>query len=112
MTKKENERDWLKESDRWDEFTLEELIDMSEPVDEAVHVQRKAARKAISLRVDQEIIDYAKEVASDIGLGYQTLLRAWLIQGVRRHRDRIRAGAGRHSGARKTPPRAARVAAR
>lgn len=77
---------WLKESDDWDQFSLEELIEMSEPVDWQP-VDRRP-KKAISIRLDEGMIDAGKRAANDLGLGYQTLFRMWLIEGLQRHRRR------------------------
>ena len=84
-TKKEKATAWLEESDRWDRMSLQELIDASEPV-EAKLIDRRP-RKSISLRVDQELILAAKRAADELGLGYQTLFRMWLIEGLKRYRQ-------------------------
>jgi len=77
---------WLKESDYWDQFSLEELIEMSEPVDwQPVDARPK---KAISLRLSEGLIDSGKAAAAELGMGYQTLFRMWLLEGLRRHRRR------------------------
>ena len=75
---------WLKESDYWDSLSLEELIAMSEPVDwRPVDARPK---KAISLRLTVNLIDRGKEAAAEMGIGYQTLFRMWIMDGLKRHR--------------------------
>ena len=84
MAKRKTKADWLRESDEWDKKSLEELIAESEPTD--IKFIDRRPRKAISLRIDEAIIKEAKTVADDMGLGYQTLFRMWLIEGLRRYR--------------------------
>jgi predicted DNA binding CopG/RHH family protein len=97
MTKKKSDSEYLEESDRWDEMSLQQLMDIFDPVDDGP-TSRRPPRKAISLRVDEEIIEGAKEMAWQLGLGYQTLFRLWLIEGFRRFKrredNRIKRGAG------------------
>ena len=84
MAKRKTKADWLRESDEWDKKSLDELIAESEPTD--IKFIDRRPRKAISLRIDEAIIKEAKTVADDMGLGYQTLFRMWLVEGLRRHR--------------------------
>ncbi len=86
MAKRKTKADWLRESDEWDKKSLDELIAESEPTD-MKFVDRRP-RKAISLRVEEGLIDEGKRIAGEIGVGYQTLFRMWLIEGLRRHRER------------------------
>jgi len=87
MAKASNDRKlspWLEESERWDRMSLEEILAASEP-DDTKFVDRRP-RKAISLRVDEELILAAKRAADELGLGYQTLFRMWLIEGLKQYR--------------------------
>jgi predicted DNA binding CopG/RHH family protein len=77
---------WLAESDYWDQFTLEELWEMSEPVDWRPIDARP--KKAISIRLTEKMIGDAKRIANELGIGYQTLFRMWLMDGLKRHRLR------------------------
>lgn len=84
MTMARTKEDWLKESDYWDNLSLEELIEMSEPVDwKPVDARPK---KQISLRLTESLIQRGKEVAAEKGIGYQTLVRMWIIEGLKRHK--------------------------
>src|SRR3990172_8435136 len=85
MAKRKTRADWLRESDEWDKKSLEELIAESEPTD--IKFIDRRPRKAISLRIDEAIIKEGKTAADGMGLGYQTLFRMWLIEGLRRHRE-------------------------
>jgi predicted DNA binding CopG/RHH family protein len=95
MPKRTAERDWLKESDEWDKKSLGQLLAESEPTD--IRFVDRRPKKAISLRVDEDLINAGKRAAGEVGVGYQTLFRMWLIEGLRRHQR-----------AAKTPRRSAR----
>jgi len=47
------------------------------------HARRKAA---ISLRLEPEQITAAKRIAAHKSIGYQTQLRLWIAEGIRRER--------------------------
>ncbi|HSP56517.1 MAG TPA: CopG family antitoxin [Dehalococcoidia bacterium] len=76
--------DWLKESDYWDSISVQELWETSEPIDEKLVDARP--KKAVSLRLTEGLIADAKKAAKEMGIGYQTLFRMWLMDGLRRHR--------------------------
>lgn len=84
MAKKRDAKDWLKESDYWDSISVEELWETSEPVEERLVDARP--KKQISLRLTESLIDSGKKVASEMGIGYQTLFRIWIIEGMKRHK--------------------------
>jgi predicted DNA binding CopG/RHH family protein len=86
MTQRKSRSDWLKESDEWDKKSLEELIAESEPTD--IRFIDRRPKKAISLRVDEGLIEAGKRAAKEAGIGYQTLFRMWLVEGLRRHNRR------------------------
>ena len=47
--------------------------------------ERHAARKAaISIRLDREQIKAARKIAAKKSIGYQTQLRMWIAEGIRR----------------------------
>lgn len=83
-TKRRTAKDWLEESDYWDNSSVEELWETSEPVDEKLIDARP--KKAVSLRLTESLINDAKKAAKEMGIGYQTLFRMWLMDGLRRHR--------------------------
>jgi predicted DNA binding CopG/RHH family protein len=79
-----SKEEWLKESDYWDSLSFDEIMAMSEPVDwRPVDARPK---KAVSLRLTESLISDAKKAAKEMGIGYQTLFRIWLMDGLRRHR--------------------------
>jgi len=93
----------MEESDWWDQLSLEDLIAMSEPDDEDIKFVDARPKKAISLRLNESLIIEGKRIAGDLGIGYQTLFRMWLLEGLRHHRGRKRERAApvRRTGARK-----------
>lgn len=44
---------------------------------------RKERKRQLTLRMGQRQIDLAKVIARYRGLGYQTLMRIWVIEGIR-----------------------------
>ncbi len=67
-----------------------EFTDTKEPFEFAPTFLRKAAqrreerKRQLTLRMGQRQIDLAKVIAKYKGLGYQTLIRMWVIEGIRR----------------------------
>ncbi len=51
---------------------------MSEPVDEDIKFVDARPKKAISIRLTERMIAEGKQIAKDLGIGYQTLFRIWL----------------------------------
>lgn len=86
VTKPKRFSSLLEESDWWDERSLEELIAMSEPDDEDIRFVDARPKRAISMRLSERMISEGKRIAGELGIGYQTLFRMWLMEGLRRHR--------------------------
>lgn len=104
VTAKKREHNYLAESDYWDQFSVQELWETSEPDDEDIKFIDARPKKAISIRLTESMIAEGKRVAKDLGLGYQTLFRMWLMDGLRRHRLRELAERRRpRTAARKSP---------
>jgi predicted DNA binding CopG/RHH family protein len=82
--KRKEEIDWLKLSDEFDRIPIDQLIAESEPTD--IKFVDKRPKKAISLRLTESLIERGKEVATEMGIGYQTLFRMWIMDGLKRHR--------------------------
>jgi len=86
MGKRKTKSDWLKESDEWDKKSMEQILAESQPTD--IRFIDARPKKAISIRLNEDMINEGKRAAKDLGLGYQTLFRMWLIEGLREHRRR------------------------
>ena len=67
------------ESDFWDSHDSTEFMDSTEEVD-MQFTDNRAAMKQISLRLEQHTINEIKLVAKQKGIGYQTLIRMWVIE--------------------------------
>lgn len=78
------EIDWLKLSDEIDAMSPEELWAGSKPED--IKFVDKRPKKAISLRLTESLIERGKEAAAEMGIGYQTLFRMWIMEGLKRHK--------------------------
>ncbi len=68
----------------------DEFVEVKEPFKFAPALLRKVAKRreerkrSLTLRMGQLQIDLAKVIAKDKGLGYQTLMRMWVIEGIRK----------------------------
>lgn len=66
----------------------EEFTDLKEPFEFSPALLKKVAGKRnerkrhLTLRMGQQQIDLAKVIAKHRGLGYQTLMRMWVIEGI------------------------------
>ena len=67
-----------------------EFTEVKEPFEFTPGLLRKAAqrreerKRQLTLRIGQRQIDLAKVIVKYKGLGYQTLIRIWVIEGIRR----------------------------
>lgn len=66
-----------------------EFVEAKEPFEFAPELLRKVAgrkeerKRSLTLRMGQHQIDLAKFIAKYKGLGYQTLMRMWVMEGIR-----------------------------
>ena len=67
------------ESSFWDTHDSTEFLDDTEPV-EVTFVDARPRKKQISLRLDAKAIDALKAIARRKGIGYQTLIRMWVME--------------------------------
>lgn len=63
----------------WDTHNSTEFLDDTESVDVAF-VDARPIKKLITLRLDPGAIERLKEIAQRKGLGYQTLMRMWVME--------------------------------
>lgn len=67
-------------SDYWDEFRpVKEELD---PKLKA-KIKSRANLKRVTLRLSQEQIAAAKRIATEKGIPYQTLMRMWIVEGIK-----------------------------
>lgn len=67
------------EAEFWDTHDSTEFLDETEAV-ETRFVDQRLPKKQITIRLDASAIEEIKKVASSKGLGYQTLIRMWVME--------------------------------
>lgn len=75
-----NEQD---EAAFWDSHDSAEFLDETEAVD-IKFIDARPTKKQISLRLDPLVIEQVKEIAHTKGVGYQTLIRMWVMEQVQK----------------------------
>lgn len=74
----------LRESGEWDKLSVEEMAKIwndAEPVD-IDWVYAPSPKKAISIRIREDVIEDTKRLAAHFGLGYQALFKLWIADGL------------------------------
>ena len=67
------------EADFWDTHSFVDYMDDTTEVD-VTFVDARPRKEQISLRLDRETITRLKAVAHKRGIGYQTLIRMWVME--------------------------------
>ncbi|MDQ3928752.1 MAG: BrnA antitoxin family protein [Chloroflexota bacterium] len=67
------------ESDFWDTHAVTDYLDELTPAD-ATFVDARPRKTLISLRLDPSAIALLKVIAHKKGVGYQTLIRMWVME--------------------------------
>lgn len=89
-TEKEAARFWETHSplDYPEEFTdVKEPFEFSSALIKKVKKKRDERKRHLTLRMGQQQIDLAKVIAKYRGLGYQTLMRMWVIEGIHKEME-------------------------
>lgn len=87
-SEKEEARFWETHSpvDYPEDFTnVEKIFEFAPALLKKVAKRKEERKRHLTLRMGQHQIDLAKIIAKYKGLGYQTLMRMWVIEGI--HRD-------------------------
>ena len=63
----------------WDTHDSADYLNETEPVD-VEFIDARPSKTQISLRIDAETVDRLRVVARRKGVGYQTLIRMWVIE--------------------------------
>lgn len=84
------------ESDFWDTHSATEFFDETTPVD-VQFVDARPRKTLISLRMDPETIAELKRVAHARGIGYQTLIRMWVLERLAQEPPAATAAPPRHT---------------
>jgi predicted DNA binding CopG/RHH family protein len=75
-------------ADVWDSLPESEPRKLSKTLAEAIRKRHAAAKYPISIRLGADQIAAAKKVAAAKSVGYQTQLRMWIAEGIRRDAKR------------------------
>lgn len=73
------------EAEFWATHNSTKYLDDTEPVD-VTFVDARPSKKQISLRLDANTIEELKAVAQRRGIGYQTLIRMWVMERLAQER--------------------------
>ena len=68
----------------WDQLPKGKLAKPSKAVAKSIRERHTAAKSPISIRLGREQIAAAKMIAAAKSVGYQTQLRMWIAEGIRR----------------------------
>ena len=70
-------------ADYWDEFEdVEEPIELEPELKK--RIMQNANKRLLTLRLEPYQIDVAKKIARRKSIGYQTLMRMWISEGIKR----------------------------
>lgn len=72
-------KDEKEEAEFWETHDSTEFLEETEPV-EVTFVDARPPKKQISIRLDPEAIGRLKAIAARKGVGYQTLIRMWVME--------------------------------
>jgi len=72
----------------WDQLPKAQQAKLSAARTRAVRERHARAKSPISLRLAPEQIEAAKHIAAGKSVGYQTQLRMWIAEGIRRESKR------------------------
>ena len=67
------------EAEFWATHDATEFLDETKPMN-ATFMDARPPKKQISLRLDPDVIDKLKAIATRKGVGYQTLIRIWVME--------------------------------
>jgi predicted DNA binding CopG/RHH family protein len=68
----------------WNQLLESEAAKLSKPLAKAIRERHAAAKAPISIRLGADQIAAARKIASAKSVGYQTQLRMWIAEGIRR----------------------------
>jgi len=71
-------------ADVWNQLPEAAPAKSSKALEKSIRERHAAAKSPISIRLGQEQIAAAKKIAAAKSVGYQTQLRMWIAEGIRR----------------------------
>jgi predicted DNA binding CopG/RHH family protein len=75
-------------ADAWDQLPESKQAMPSAALAKSIRERHARAKSPISIRLNPEQIETAKKIASAKSVGYQTQLRMWIAEGIRREMTR------------------------
>src|SRR5271169_3403197 len=75
-------------SEVWDQLPEAEPAKASQALERSIRQRHAATKAPISIRLGQDQIAAAKKIAAAKSVGYQTQLRMWIAEGIRREAKR------------------------
>src|SRR5579872_5290743 len=72
----------------WDQLPRAAAAAPSTKLKKSIHERHAAAKAPISIRLGSEQIAAAKKIAAAKSVGYQTQLRMWIAEGIKREAKR------------------------
>src|SRR5262245_58160828 len=75
-------------TDVWDKLEKAKAPKVSKALEVSIRERHEAAKTPISIRLGAEQIAAAKKIAAAKSVGYQTQLRMWIAEGIRREAKR------------------------
>jgi predicted DNA binding CopG/RHH family protein len=73
----------------WNQLPTAKKAKLSAALAKSIRDRRESAKTPISIRLVPEQIAAAKKIAAKKSVGYQTQLRMWIAEGIRREAKRI-----------------------
>ena len=68
----------------WDQVPAGNLAKQSPALESSIRKRHAAVKSPISIRLVPEQLEAAKQIAASKSVGYQTQLRMWIAEGIRR----------------------------
>ena len=75
-------------ADVWDRLPNTKPAKVSKALKKSITERHAALKSPISIRLGREQIDAAKKIAAAKSVGYQTQLRMWIAEGIKREAKR------------------------
>lgn len=72
----------------WSQLPEADPAKVSKALEKSIRQRHPAAKAPISIRLDPEQIAAAKKIAAAKSVGYQTQLRMWIAEGIKREAKR------------------------
>jgi predicted DNA binding CopG/RHH family protein len=76
-------------AETWDQLHKGAPAKPSKALAKSIRERHVAAKSPISIRLGPDQISAAKKIAADKSVGYQTQLRMWIAEGIRREAKRL-----------------------